>query len=403
MINRNNFMNNGNLFKLLLFILIAGLGLRVPISYIPPMSLEIMSDLKINHSIFGIITSLSPLCFFIFSPLAPYFEKRHGLRNTLILTFVIAIVAYLLRLHHSVTFLLISTVIFGFAIALGNIVLPSFFKSSPGSNIAILSAVYTASLYLGPAMATALTIPIKNIFGFSWGSVSLIWIFIPVLSILLILLLKNNKMKKKSAHYNNQESTELIKKINPWSMSKCWFMAIYFSALSFLFYIITAWFPELISSYGLSDEKSAFYASLFSLFAIPFAILTSFYIYKVKKQKIIFFINPLIVIVGVLILIFADKTFIPVAIAVMGIGSGICTGAAFLSPLLRFNHTTNITKANSMMQSIGYMIAFSGPIIAGYLHDLTHSWTMILWMIVFALGIQAICGIVIGKNEKLDS
>ncbi|PHM48511.1 CynX/NimT family MFS transporter [Xenorhabdus miraniensis] len=400
----NNKINNGYILKLSLFIIIAGLGLRIPISYIPPMSLEIMDDLKINHSTLGLITSLSPLCFFLFSPLTPYFEKKIGLYKTLIMTFIVAIFAYFLRSNSSVILLFVSTIMFGFAIALGNVALPSFFKRLGSSRIAILSSAYTASLYLGPAIATALTLPIKNIFDISWNKISLAWIVIPILSMLLILFFSNNKQVsvENKAIASNERYERLERAINPWVSIPCWIMAIYFSVLSFNFFIITAWFPELISSYGLSETNSAFYASLFPLIAIPFATLTSFYIYKIKQQKILFFINPIIFIIGILILVYGSNDLIPIAIAIMGIGAGICTGVAFLLPLLRFNNTANVTKANAMMQSMGYLIAFFGPLVSGYVHDLTGSWTIVLWICALTLSIQAILGIAIGKNEKYD-
>ncbi|PHM37828.1 CynX/NimT family MFS transporter [Xenorhabdus innexi] len=397
--------NDSFILKLLLFIMIAGLGLRVPISYIPPMSQEIIDDLKISYSTFGLITSLSPLCFFFFSPLTPYFERRIGLHKTLLMTFIVAIVAYILRLNSSLTLLLASTVMFGFAIALGNIALPSFFKSLGSNRVALLSSSYTASLYLGPAMATGLTLPVKHMLGFSWNEVSWIWVLIPIFSVILILLFSGKKQKKSLGNSNirNNDDDKPVKVINPWSSISCWMMAVYFSVLSFNFYIITAWFPEIISSYGMEQTEAASYAALFSLVAIPFATLTAFYIYKIKRQVIMFVINPVIGMLGIVLFVYGQKHFIPVAVMIMGIGAGICTGVAFLLPLLRFNHTTNITKANSMMQSIGYLIAFCGPLISGYIHDVTASWTFVLWLLFLVLAIQGILGIIIGRNEKLDA
>ncbi|WP_340610595.1 CynX/NimT family MFS transporter [Xenorhabdus bharatensis] len=397
--------NNSFIFKLLLFIMIAGLGLRIPISYIPPMSQEIIDDLNINYSTFGLITSLSPLCFFFFSPLTPYFERRIGLYKTLLMTFVVAIVAYILRLNSSLTLLLASTVMFGFAIALGNIALPSFFKSLGNNRVALLSSSYTASLYLGPAMATGLTLPIKHMLGFSWNEVSWVWVLIPLFSVFLILFFSGKKQKSSVSNPNasNDYDDKPVKVINPWSNISCWMMAVYFSVLSFNFYIITAWFPEIISSYGMGLTEAASYAALFSLVAIPFATLTAFYIYKIKRQEFMFVINPIIGMLGIILFIYGQKHLIPVAVMIMGVGAGICTGVAFLLPLLRFNHTTNITKANSMMQSIGYLIAFCGPLVSGYIHDFTSSWTLVLWLLFLVLAIQGVLGIIIGKNEKLDA
>lgn len=56
-----------------------------------------------------------------------------------------------------------------------------------------------------------------------------------------------------------------------------------------------------------------------------------------------------------------------------------------------------------MAQSLGYLLAAIGPVLFGWLHDITHSWTIPLLMLVLISVIIFITGIAAGKNEYVTS
>ncbi|MDC9594307.1 hypothetical protein [Xenorhabdus sp. IM139775] len=97
------------------------------------------------------------------------------------------------------------------------------------------------------------------------------------------------------------------------------------------------------------------------------------------------------------------KDYLPLFLIIMGIGSGICTGVAFITPLLRFKNPFNVTKTNAMMQSIGYLIAFISPILSSFIFEKTAQWDYVLWMISVALVVQTLIGIPLGKKQYLDN
>ncbi|CDG23194.1 membrane protein of unknown function [Xenorhabdus poinarii G6] len=392
---------------LITLIIFVGLELRVPISYLPTMAEEVINSLHISTYLFSFLTSIYPLCFFFISPLVPWLEKKISLNKIITLSMTVSIVAYMLRLEQSVPILIASTFLFGFSISLGNISLPSFIKRQSENKISLLSSLYTASLYLGPALATSLTIPIKNHLNLSWNTVPLFWMCIPIIALIVIGIFtmkedKKEKIKDVLSIREIQNDSSNPKNITPVKNIFCYSMALYFGILSGIFFIVTAWMPTIIISFGFNHETAALYSSLFTYSAIPFSILTSYIIYKTKKQWIYFVFSPLIVLFGVANMIYW-KDHLPLFLIIMGIGSGICTGVAFITPLLRFKNPFNVTKTNAMMQSIGYLIAFISPILSSFIFEKTAQWDDVLWLILAALAVQTLIGIPLGKKQYLDN
>lgn len=56
-----------------------------------------------------------------------------------------------------------------------------------------------------------------------------------------------------------------------------------------------------------------------------------------------------------------------------------------------------------MAQSLGYLLAAIGPILFGWLHDITYHWTVPLFMLIFISVIILITGVNSGKNVYVTS
>jgi CP family cyanate transporter-like MFS transporter len=54
-----------------------------------------------------------------------------------------------------------------------------------------------------------------------------------------------------------------------------------------------------------------------------------------------------------------------------------------------------------MMQSVGYIMATTSPIILGRLFDLTENWNRALYFIIALAGIQVLVALKAGSNEKV--
>ena len=84
---------------------------------------------------------------------------------------------------------------------------------------------------------------------------------------------------------------------------------------------------------------------------------------------------------------------------------GFCSGACFILGLsfisLRTDDSQQAASLSGMSQSVGYLLAAIGPMLAGALHTTTGSWSAPLWLCAIAGVLCALCGLGSGKNTTL--
>jgi len=75
-------------------------------------------------------------------------------------------------------------------------------------------------------------------------------------------------------------------------------------------------------------------------------------------------------------------------------------GLSFIS--LRTDTPSQATSLSGMSQSLGYLLAASGPMVAGYLHAVFNSWSPVLWLCAAASLICAVVGLFCGRNMTIN-
>lgn len=87
--------------------------------------------------------------------------------------------------------------------------------------------------------------------------------------------------------------------------------------------------------------------------------------------------------------------------ALTGFGSGI----AFNEAIYYFtNKTTNpyqTAEVSGMAQSAGYLLAAFGPVLFGFINDISQTWTITMFMLTGFSIILVITGIVINRHKPI--
>jgi CP family cyanate transporter-like MFS transporter len=82
---------------------------------------------------------------------------------------------------------------------------------------------------------------------------------------------------------------------------------------------------------------------------------------------------------------------------VLGVGSGPALILALSFMGLRAANPRSVAALSLMGQALGYLVAAVGPVVFGFLHDVTGAWHAPMAFLVVAGGLLAVCGYGAGR------
>lgn len=126
-------------------ILLVGANLRLPITMIPPLLPTIERTLGLPASMAGMLTTIPLLMFALASPLIAKMGNRRGNEWSLLIALIILLLGSLLRIIPSLIALVIGTLLIGFGISGGNVLLPAIIKDQFPQSIGAKTSLYTVT------------------------------------------------------------------------------------------------------------------------------------------------------------------------------------------------------------------------------------------------------------------
>ena len=137
-------------------ILLVGANLRLPITMIPPLLPTIERTLGLPASMAGMLTTIPLLMFALASPLIAKMGNRRGNEWSLLIALIILLLGSLLRIIPSLIALVIGTLLIGFGISGGNVLLPAIIKDQFPQSIGAKTSLYTVTMRLVASLGTGL-------------------------------------------------------------------------------------------------------------------------------------------------------------------------------------------------------------------------------------------------------
>lgn len=104
------------------------------------------------------------------------------------------------------------------------------------------------------------------------------------------------------------------------------------------------------------------------------------------NQRWLVIITVVSMVTGFSGLLLLNTALLPLWILLTGIGSGATISLALTFFVLRSHNAQQAAELSGMAQSIGYLLAATGPTLFGFIHDVTGSWGVPLFLlIIFSL------------------
>jgi CP family cyanate transporter-like MFS transporter len=367
-------------------VVLLAVNLRPALVAVSPLLDAIRADTGMSTTMESLLTTLPLLCFGVLAPIAPRIGNRLGVNFTLLLTMAVLIAGTALRLIDSTAALLAGSVVIGLSIAVANVLLPGVIKREFSTRTALMSGVYTMSLFGGAAMAAGLTVPIQNVASLDWRTALGMW---GVLAVLGLIVWLPRVMRRTGAPSNGVSGAQVEPvRHGVWKHPVAWMVAFYFAAQSLTFYSSAAYLPTILTKAGMSLGAAGWMLSFSSLVAVVGAAGTPGLTRKISPGLLVT-LSAALTTAGFVGVLLAPSSVTYVWMALMGIGQGAGLSLSVLFIVLRSRDPLHTAHLSSMAQSAGYILAAIGPFALGDIHQATGGWTIPLWVLIL-LGIPTV-------------
>ncbi|RJE89843.1 MFS transporter [Paenibacillus sp. 1011MAR3C5] len=396
--------SGGPAWLLVLSIILVALVLRAPITTVGPIIDQIRLSMGLSGAMTGLLTTLPLLAFAIISPLAPRLAARIGMERALFYAASLLTAAIAVRSLPSVYALFLGTALLGAAIAIGNVLLPSLVKRDYPDKVGLMTGIYTVAMNLGAAIGSGISVPLTEGLGFSWQSTLAATALVAFLAAAIWLpLLRRNSLASSRDHAGKASASESHSSIRRklWTSPLAWSVSLFLALQSFCFYVNVTWIPLILADKGISHADAGWLLSVMQLVGMPSTFLIPILAGKKASQRGLAMLTSSLFIAGYLILLLGSHSWALVSMIILGLGVGGGFGLALMFFALRASSTEQAAELSGMAQAVGYLLAASGPLLFGLIHDWTGGWNVPLILIIAISVLYGLLGLSAGADRKV--
>ncbi len=378
--------------------------LRPPIAQIGPLLHEITGDLKLVPTEVGLLASAPVFTFGAGAFLAPWLLRRFGLNHAIALMLVIIFVSIALRSWFGYSVLLVGTLLIGLAIAITNVLLPTFLRVDFPKQTVILTSGYTTMLAVTASVAAAISVPVSDAFG-GW-KISLLLTVVPAL---LAVLFWYPRIREAEPHVRIPSHSAKADTKAVYSSLIAWSSLTFFGIQSMNFYVVLSWLPTMLISIGVEPGAAGGFLGLATAIGIPTAMLLAPIMNKLRSISWLALGFSTLSMTGFasLSLYLAagnpnNTLWLVISCVLISIGQTATFPLSLTIISTRAHGQSKTTVLSAMSQGWGYLLSGIGVFAIGAFAVSTGSWATGVMVIVFTGVLQAAAGFYGGRNHYIE-
>jgi CP family cyanate transporter-like MFS transporter len=341
-------------------------NLRVILFAIPPSLPAIRSDLGLSYSATGTITSLAILVLGAASIPGALLATRFGARRLVAICIAgLGVFTISLTLPPAVFWVFAGSALLTLSIALAQPPLAVLIRRWFPDGIARASSLYGNGLLMGNVVGASLSPYMSRALG--WRGMFLVWAAVALIGV--VLWVRFTPRDQAAAPPSNLRVVMRDPRV--------WQVAALFTFQNLVYYTVATWLPFLINDRGPAYVATTFlflnFLPIVPLFALSFvrwqyALSTTFYVVAGGLAA-----------VGSLGLLLGLTDLIRPLAFMVGLGTAAAFVASIALPPLIARNESEASTYSAMMYTVGYLLAFTGPISAGILVDATGTINVAFW------------------------
>ncbi|HSK23265.1 MAG TPA: MFS transporter [Egicoccus sp.] len=401
-----------------LAVVITAINLRPAVTSFGALLPDLRQDIGMPSGLAGVITTLPPICFGVFGLLAGRWSR--GRDTALVLSGAMVLTSASLVARVVVgqpELVLLWTVPALAGMAAGNVLLPVAVKRWFPNHVGRATGLYSTALAVGTALAAGGSVPVARAFG-TWRAGLGMWAIPPLLAIPVWMWVRRHAetpppaaatkaspaAAAPSAAATSASSTVAAEVPAPAPVHrqrKAWALAGYFGLQSLGAYAVMGWVPTIFQDAGVDASTAGLLLALITMLGAPISIVLPEIAARRDDQRVYVAIIATMAVSGYLGLLFAPAAVPVLWATLIGLGMGAFPLALVLIGL-RARGADGTARLSSLSQGVGYLVAASGPVSIGLLHDATGAWTVPLIVLIGLQVPQIAFGLSAAKPGHVD-
>lgn len=355
---------------LIIAIILVAIDLRPGIVAIGPVLPTIIDEFNLSHTVASLMTAIPDLLMGALALPTPWLVRRFGVNLMLQLALGLLCIAMIARAFAPDTLTLLgSTVGVGAGIAIAGALFGGLIKTRFANHVALIMGLYTTAISVGSALSAGTTGWLAQSAGLGWRTATGVWSILGIVAMIAWWFATRHETRPVATTQPAAATSSL-----PFGNKTAWMIALYFAGVNFLFYSILTWTAPMYQEHGLSSATAGLVLASFTIafmFSSPLVGVFS----KSTDRRVWLAGAAVLTTAGLIgIAVLPDKLpFVWLPLCAIGLGAAFTL--AMTLPLDNTRTADEANRWNAFNLTIGYLIAASGPLLTGYLRDVSGSFT----------------------------
>lgn len=371
-------------------LVLAALCLRGPFAAVGPVLGDVGDELALSTGALAVVTSLPLVCFGLLSPFAPALAARIGLHRAVLAGLAVLAIGIGLRSAGTVG-MFAGTVVLSGGIAVANVLLPAVARAEYGGRSAAVVGAVTGSMALSASLGAGLAQPLTGLTGSAMGGLAL-WLAPVALAIVALALLTRARPQSPAPLPAPGRRTAILRdRVGLAVMA-------FFGFQSMSFYALLTWLAAILEDdAGVTPVSAGALLAVAALLGAPLSLIVPPLAAR-RPGQVAWVVGASVpTAAGILGLLLAPGAAPALWAVLYGLGTGAAFPLAMTLVLVRSRDAAQTGRLSAAAQSLGYLLAASGPLAVGVLHELTDGWTASLLLLLVVLTGQLASGVVAAR------
>jgi len=258
-----------------------------------------------------------------------------------------------------------------------------------------MTAGYTTALAVGTTLAAAATVPIAGLVGTqragaAWRGGLGAWAVLAAVGALTWLLLPGRAAAARGREPGGATTSGAVPSL--WRSRTVWAFTAFFAAQSMQAYVAFGWFALFFRERGgFSAAQAGVLVAVLAAMSIPISMVLPTVAVRLPDQRPLVGLLLTCYVVAYAGMLLAPRGGAWLWVVLAGTGSGAFPLVLTLIGL-RTSRPEATASLGAFVQSIGYLVAGTGPLLVGVLHGATGGWAGPFVLLFVAVAVMGVAG-----------